>query len=108
VPVSFLGVDRRLYVGQRSDRIQLPDRASFHSPLRFCSTLGHEQIHSTGHEFAPEGGIWAVSSGRLAMHAKELVRLSWARCCWAESLEIGSEIESHADYLATGSRCLQG
>jgi antirestriction protein ArdC len=33
-----------------TDRIQLHNRASFHSPAAFCATWVHEQIHSTGHE----------------------------------------------------------
>ena len=48
VPVSF-GGDRACYL-PGIDRIQLPDRASFHSPAAFCATWAHEQIHSTGHE----------------------------------------------------------
>jgi antirestriction protein ArdC len=48
VPASF-GGDRACYLPS-IDRIQLPDRASFHSPAAFCATWAHEQIHSTGHE----------------------------------------------------------
>jgi antirestriction protein ArdC len=47
VPVSF-GGDRACYP-PAIDRIQLPDRASFHSPKAFCATWAHGQIHSTGH-----------------------------------------------------------
>jgi antirestriction protein ArdC len=36
VPVSF-GGDRACYL-PGIDRIQLPDRASFHSPASFCAT----------------------------------------------------------------------
>ena len=48
VPVSF-GGDRACYL-PAIDRIQLPDRASFHSLAAFCATWAHEQIHPTGHE----------------------------------------------------------
>ena len=48
VLVSF-GGDRVCYL-PGIDRIQRPDRASFHSPELFCATWAHEQIHSTGHE----------------------------------------------------------
>ena len=46
-PVSF-GGDRAFYLPQL-DRIQLPERASFHSPGAFYATWAHEQVQSTGH-----------------------------------------------------------
>ncbi|WP_259729605.1 MULTISPECIES: zincin-like metallopeptidase domain-containing protein [Synechococcales] len=48
MPVS-LGGDRACYL-PAINRIQLPDRASFHSPTAFGVTWAHEKIHSTGHE----------------------------------------------------------
>ncbi|NQV11325.1 MAG: DUF1738 domain-containing protein [Cyanobacteria bacterium] len=61
VPVSF-GGDRACYL-PAIDRIQLPDRASFHSPAAFCATWAHEQIHSTGHESRLNGNGYPDLSG---------------------------------------------
>ncbi|MDM7937981.1 MAG: zincin-like metallopeptidase domain-containing protein [Cyanobium sp. CZS 48M] len=48
MPVSF-GGDRACFLPS-IDRIELPDRANFHSPAAFCATGAYEQVHSTGHE----------------------------------------------------------
>jgi len=95
VPVSF-GGDRACYV-PAIDRIQLPDRASFHSPAAFCSTWAHEQIHSTGHESRLKRDLGGVFG--KARYAREELVAELGAVLLGDRLEIGSEIESHAAYL---------
>ncbi len=95
VPVSF-GGDRACYL-PAIDRIQLPDRASFHSPAAFCATWAHEQIHSTGHESRLKRDLDGAF-GKERYTREELVAELGA-VLLGNRLEIGSEIESHAAYL---------
>ena len=95
VPVSF-GGDRACYL-PGIDRIELPDRASFHSLAAFCATWAHEQIHSTGDESRLKrelGGAFGK-----ARYAREELVAELGAVLLGDRLEIGSEIESHAAYL---------
>ncbi len=96
VPVSF-GGDRACYL-PAIDRIQLPDRASFHSPAAFCATWAHEAVHSTGHESRLKRDLGGVF-GKARYSREELVAELGA-VLLGDRLEIGSEIESHAAYLS--------
>lgn len=71
VPVSF-GGDRACYL-PGIDRIQMPDRASFHSAAAFCATWAHEQIHSTGLESRLKRDLGGVF-GKAHYAREELVR----------------------------------
>jgi antirestriction protein ArdC len=95
VPVSF-GGDRACYL-PGIDRIQLPDRASFHSPAAFYATWAHEQIHSTGHESRLKRDLGGAFG--KARYAREELVAELGAVLLGERLEIGSEIESHAAYL---------
>jgi antirestriction protein ArdC len=95
VPVSF-GGDRACYL-PGIDRIQLPDRASFHSPAAFCATWAHEQIHSTGHESRLKRDLGGAFGKRR--YAREELVAELGAVLLGDRLEIGSEIESHAAYL---------
>jgi antirestriction protein ArdC len=95
VPVSF-GGDRACYL-PAIDRIQLPDRASFHSPAAFCATWAHEQIHSTGHESRLKRDLGGAFG--KARYAREELVADLGAVLLGDRLEIGSEIESHAAYL---------
>ncbi|MGL6135116.1 MAG: zincin-like metallopeptidase domain-containing protein [Prochlorococcaceae cyanobacterium] len=95
VPVSF-GGDRACYL-PGIDRIQLPDRASFHSPAAFCATWAHEQIHSTGHESRLKRDLCSAF-GKPRNARGELVTELGA-VLLGDQLEIGSDIESHVAYL---------
>ena len=95
VPVSF-GGDRACYL-PGIDRIQLPDRASFHSAAAFCATWAHEQIHSTGHESRLKRDLGGAF-GKARCAREELVTELGA-VLLGDRLEISSEIESHAAYL---------
>jgi antirestriction protein ArdC len=95
VPVSF-GGDRACYL-PGIDRIQLPDRASFHSPAAFCAIWAHEQIHSTGHESLLKRDLGGAFG--KARYAREELVAELGAVLLGDRLEIGSEIESHAAYL---------
>ncbi len=95
VPVSF-GGDRACYL-PAIDRIQLPDRASFHSPAAFCATWAHEQIHSTGHDYRLKRDLGGAFG--KARYAREELVAELGAVLLGDRLEIGSEIESHAAYL---------
>ncbi|MCP9915267.1 ArdC family protein [Cyanobium sp. ATX 6F1] len=94
-PVSF-GGDRACYL-PAIDRIQLPDRASFHSPAAFCATWAHEAVHSTGHESRLKRDLGGVFG--KARYAREELVAELGAVLLGDRLEIGSEIESHAAYL---------
>ncbi len=95
VPASF-GGDRACYL-PAIDRIQLPDRASFHSPAAFCATWAHEQIHSTGHESRLKRDLGGAFG--KPRYAREELVAELGAVLLGDRLEIGSEIESHAAYL---------
>ena len=95
VPISFDG-DRGCYL-PAIDRIQLPDRASFHSPKAFCATWAHEQIHSTGRESRLKRDLGGAFG--KARYAREELVAELGAVLLGDRLEIGSEIESHAAYL---------
>jgi len=95
VPVSY-GGDRAFYLPQL-DRIQLPDRASFHSPGAFYATWAHEQVHSTGHASRLKRDLGG-SFGKPRYAREELVAELGA-VLLGDRLEIGSELQSHAAYL---------
>jgi antirestriction protein ArdC len=95
VPVSH-GGDRAFYMPE-PDRIQLPDRASFHSSSALYATWAHEAIHSTGHESRLKRDL----SGRMGCprYAREELVAELGAVLLGQRLEIGCEIESHAAYL---------
>ncbi len=95
VPVSYSG-DRAFYLPQL-DRIQLPERASFHSPGAFYATWAHEQVHSTGHSSRLRRDLGGAF-GKLRYAREELVAELGA-VLLGDRLEIGSELQSHAAYL---------
>jgi antirestriction protein ArdC len=101
VPVSF-GGDRACYL-PAIDHIQLPDRASFHSPAAFCATWAHEQIHSTGHESRLKRDLGGAFG--KPRYAREELVAELGAVLLGDRLEIGSEIESHAAYLGHWSSC---
>ena len=100
VPVSF-GGDRACYLPV-PDRIQLPDRAAFHSAGALYATWAHEVIHSTGHSSRLardlSGGMGEGGDGGRAYAREELVAELGA-VLLGDRLEIGSAIANHAAYL---------
>ena len=100
VPVSFAG-DRACYL-PGPDRIQLPDRAAFHSAGALYATWAHEVIHSTGHSSRLardlSGGMGEAGDGGRAYAREELVAELGA-VLLGDRLEIGSAMANHAAYL---------
>ncbi|WP_370593422.1 ArdC family protein [Synechococcus sp. BSF8S] len=100
VPVSY-GGDRACYL-PGPDRIQLPDRAAFHSAAALYATWAHEAIHSSGHSSRLardlSGGMGAEGDGGKAYAREELVAELGAVLV-GDRLEIGSAMANHAAYL---------
>jgi len=108
VPVSFAG-DRACYL-PAVDRIQLPDRAAFHSAGALYATWAHEAIHSSGHSSRLardlSGGMGAEGDGGRAYAREELVAELGA-VLLGDRLEIGSAMANHAAYLGHWIALLQ-
>ncbi|MFM7675332.1 MAG: ArdC family protein [Synechococcus sp.] len=96
VPVSH-GGDRAFYL-PGPDRIQLPDRAAFHSAEALYATWAHEAIHSTGHPSRLKRDL----GGRMGCprYAREELVAELGAVLLGQRLEMGCEIESHAAYLS--------
>ena len=81
------------------DRISIPNPEAFETREAFAATWAHEQIHSTGHPdrlARPMNG----NRGSKAYAREELVaELGAVLLC--QRLEIGSEFQNHAAYLAS-------
>jgi len=103
VPVSY-GGDRAFYLPQL-DRIQLPERASFHSPGAFYATWAHEQVHSTGHSSRLKRDLGGAFG--KPRYAREELVAELGAVLLGDRLEIGSELQSHAAYLGHWINLLQ-
>jgi antirestriction protein ArdC len=103
VPTTWGGVQPCYVPGL--DRISMPNPEAFESREAFAATWAHEQIHSTGHAdrlARPMGGTF----GSKAYAREELVaELGAVLLC--QRLEIGSEFQNHAAYLANWIEVLQ-
>ena len=90
------GGERACYMPQ-IDRIQLPERAAFHSAAGFYATWAHEAIHSTGRPSRLARDL----SGRLPSktYAREELVAELGSVLLGDRLEIGSALENHAAYL---------
>jgi len=103
VPTTWGGVQPCYVPGL--DRISMPNAEAFETREAFAATWAHEQIHSTGHAdrlARPMGGTF----GSKAYAREELVaELGAVLLC--QRLEIGSEFQNHAAYLANWIEVLQ-
>ena len=88
-----------------ADRISIPAAQAFTSREAFASTWAHEQIHSTGHPSRldrPQQG----AMGSVAYAREELVaELGAVILC--QRLQIGSDFQNHAAYLAHWAELLK-
>lgn len=88
-----------------ADRIAMPPHQAFHSREAYASTWAHEQVHSTGHGSRldrPQGG----AMGSAAYAREELVaELGAVIVC--QRLQIGSDFQNHAAYLAHWAELLR-
>ena len=100
VAVSY-GGDQAYYLPV-VDRIQLPERAAFHSAGALYSTWAHEAIHSTGHSSrlarGLSGGMGESGDGSQA-YAREELLAELGAVLLGDRLEIGSAMANHAAYL---------
>jgi len=103
VPVSY-GGDRAFYLPQL-DRIQLPDRSSFHSPGALYATWAHEQVHSTGHSSRLKRDLGGAFG--KPRYAREELVAELGAVLLGGRFEIGSELQSHAAYLENWIALLQ-
>ena len=96
-PVPMLeGGDRACYRPDL-DRIEIPDRSSFHAAAARLATWAHEAIHSTGHPRRLARNL-AAGFGSAAYAREELVAELGA-VLLGERLAIGSDTANHAAYL---------
>lgn len=96
-PVPMLeGGDRACYRPDL-DRIEIPDRSSFHAAAARLATWAHEAIHSTGHPGRLARNL-AADFGSAAYAREELVAELGA-VLLGERLAIGSDTANHAAYL---------
>jgi antirestriction protein ArdC len=79
------------------DRIEIPDRGSFHAAAARLATWAHEAIHSTGHPRRLARNL-AAGFGSAAYAREELVAELGA-VLLGERLAIGSDTANHAAYL---------
>lgn len=96
VPMALGG--RQAFYTPQVDRIQLPDRCSFHSSAAFYATWAHEALHSTGHP-SRLGRNLSNAVGSQA-YAREELLAELGAVLLGDRLEIGSNVGNHAAYLS--------
>jgi antirestriction protein ArdC len=96
-PVPMLEGAGRACYRPDLDRIELPDRGSFHAAASRLATWAHEAIHSTGHP----GRLARDLSGAFgsAAYAREELVAELGAVLLGERLAIGSDTANHAAYL---------
>lgn len=88
-----------------ADRIAMPAAAAFSNREAYASTWAHEQIHSTGHRSRlarPQSG--AMGS---AAYAREELVAELGAVILCQRLQIGSDFQNHAAYLAHWAQLLK-
>jgi antirestriction protein ArdC len=96
VPTTFGGA--MACYSPAADRISMPLADAFHSREAYAATWAHEQIHSTGHQDRLNRTM-SGQFGSLAYAREELIaELGAVLVC--QRLEIGTQFENHAAYLA--------
>ena len=103
-PVQVLsGGDRACY-SPALDRIRLPQPESFASVEGYCAVWAHESAHFTGHPSRLARDL-SGSFGSMDYAREELVaELAASLVC--QRVQIGSDVASHAAYLASWIRIL--
>jgi antirestriction protein ArdC len=79
------------------DRIELPDRGSFHAAAARLATWAHEAIHSTGHPSRLARDLTGAFGS--AAYAREELVAELGAVLLGERLAIGSDTANHAAYL---------
>jgi antirestriction protein ArdC len=95
VPASWGG--ERAFYSTGSDRIQLPERESFHGAPALYATWGHEAIHSTRHESRLKRDLSGAFGS--SCYAREELVAELGSVLLGQRLQIGCELSHHAAYL---------
>ena len=88
-----------------ADRIAMPLPEAFSNREAYAATWAHEQIHSTGHPSRlerPQGGAMGSSA-----YAKEELVAELGAVIVCQRLQIGSDFQNHAAYLAHWAELLR-
>jgi len=96
VPTTFGGA--MACYSPTADRISMPAPEAFETREAYAATWAHEQVHSTGHSSRLDRPM-AGGFGSKAYAREELIaELGAVLVC--QRLEIGTQFENHAAYLA--------
>lgn len=86
----------RAYYHPREDRIQLPERTSFHSAEHYYTTRFHEIGHSTGHQSRLDrDGITKIDFFGSHQYAEEELVAEFAACFLAGEAGILRTVEDN-------------
>lgn len=96
-PVPLLEGAGRACYRPDLDRIELPDRGSFHAAAAHLATWAHEAIHSTGHPSRLARDLGGAFGS--AAYAREELVAELGAVLIGERLAIGSDTANHAAYL---------
>lgn len=98
------GGDRAFYAPS-VDRIQLPERVSFHSVETFYSTAIHELGHWTGHQTRLDRPMCGQFGSQSYAYEELIAELSAAFV--GDRYGLSSELENHASYLQSWLKALK-
>jgi antirestriction protein ArdC len=87
------------------DQICMPSLEAFESREAFASTWAHEQIHSTGHKDRLSRCLNGTFGSKAYAREELVAELGAVLLC--QRLEIGTQFENHAAYLANWIEVLQ-
>jgi len=98
------GGDRAFYAPS-VDRIQLPERESFHKVEGFYSTAIHELAHWTGHESRLDRPMCGQFGSQSYAYEELIAELSAAFV--GDRYGLSAELENHASYLQSWLKALK-
>jgi hypothetical protein len=87
------------------DRICMPERVSFTSAEAFYATWAHEQVHSTGHSLRLKRDLTGGFGSKP--YAREELVAELGAFLITRRLEISSDAQNHAAYLANWAQVLK-
>jgi antirestriction protein ArdC len=88
-----------------ADRIAMPTAEAFTSREAFAATWAHEQIHSTGHASRLARNLSGPMGSRAYAREELVAELGAVIVC--QRLQIGSDVQNHAAYLAHWAELLK-
>lgn len=96
VPTSWGGA--RACYSPAADRIAMPAPEAFETREAMAATWAHEQVHSTGHSTRLDRGMGGTFGSKAYAREELVAELGAVLVC--HRLQIGSNFENHAAYLA--------